>query len=136
MSARPAIRASDADRERVAERLRRAAGEGRLLTEELEERLETVFRARTYHELDRTVSDLPGRRRRHRPRTGEVVVRTGAVLVVAVVAVAAVLFIATGVVAGWLLWVVAAWWFFGARRGRHHGWHRGPYGLTGGRRLR
>jgi hypothetical protein len=134
MPARQAIRASDADRERVAERLRRAAGEGRLLTEELEERLETVFRSRTYRELDTTVSDLPGRRRRHRRRTGEVVVRTGAVL--AVVAVAAVLFIATGVVAGWLLWVVAAWWFFGARRGRHHGWHRGPHGLAGDRRLR
>ena len=41
MSARPPMRASDADRERVAERLRSAAGEGRLLTDELEERLDS-----------------------------------------------------------------------------------------------
>ena len=39
--------ASDADRDRIAERLRAAAGEGRLTSEELEERLESSFTART-----------------------------------------------------------------------------------------
>lgn len=51
--------ASDADRERVAERLRTAAGEGRLTSSELEERLETAFSARTEAELEPLVADLP-----------------------------------------------------------------------------
>lgn len=53
------IRASDRDREQTAERLRHAAGEGRLLPEELEERLRVAFAARTYAELDALVGDLP-----------------------------------------------------------------------------
>ena len=60
MARRATLRASDADREHVAERLRHAAGEGRILAEELEERLEAVFSARTYGELDAVVADLPG----------------------------------------------------------------------------
>ena len=60
MARRATLRASDADREQVAERLRHAAGEGRILSEELEERLEAVFSARTYGELDAVVADLPG----------------------------------------------------------------------------
>jgi len=129
MSARPAIRASDADRERVAERLRSAAGEGRLLTEELEERLEALFRSRTYRELDAIVADLPGRWRTPRQRMGAAVVPAAALLAIplAVAAVAAIVFIATGVIAGWLLWIVVAWWFFGARHRRMYGGHHGPY---------
>jgi hypothetical protein len=52
-------RASHADREHVAERLRDAAGDGRLTLEELEERLDAAFAARTYGELDRLTIDLP-----------------------------------------------------------------------------
>jgi uncharacterized protein DUF1707/2TM domain-containing protein len=51
--------ASDADRERVAERLRGAAGDGRLIPTELEERLERAFSARTEAELETLVADLP-----------------------------------------------------------------------------
>ena len=51
--------ASDADRDRVAERLRTAAGEGRLTPAELEERLEGAFSARTEAELEPLVADLP-----------------------------------------------------------------------------
>ena len=51
--------AADADRERVAERLRGAAGEGRLTPAELEERLEGAFSARTEAELEPLVADLP-----------------------------------------------------------------------------
>jgi hypothetical protein len=43
----------------VAERLRAATAEGRLLAEELEQRLEVAFHARTYGELDALVVDLP-----------------------------------------------------------------------------
>ena len=50
---------SDADRERVAERLRAAAGDGRLTPAELEERLEVAFSARTDAELEPLVADLP-----------------------------------------------------------------------------
>jgi Domain of unknown function (DUF1707) len=55
----PALRVADADRERVVERLRRAAGEGRLGPEELEQRLEAAFSARTWGDLTPLVVDLP-----------------------------------------------------------------------------
>lgn len=58
----PSLRASDSDRERVAERLRHATAEGRLSAEELEERLEVLFAARTYGELDPLLSDLSASR--------------------------------------------------------------------------
>ncbi len=54
----PELRASDADREQHAEVLRRAAGEGRLTMDELEERLNAVYEARTHRELDRLVADV------------------------------------------------------------------------------
>ena len=63
----PSIRASDADREQVAERLRHATVEGRLSTDELEERLEATSAARTYGELDMVVADLPVSRPLSRP---------------------------------------------------------------------
>ncbi|MCL2584314.1 MAG: DUF1707 domain-containing protein [Streptosporangiales bacterium] len=53
------LRASDADRERVAEILRDAAGEGRLTLEELDERLEAVYAAKTYADLEPVTRDLP-----------------------------------------------------------------------------
>src|SRR5437899_9080818 len=53
------MRASDADRERVAEVLRTAAAEGRLRLDELDERLATVYAARTYAELEPVTHDLP-----------------------------------------------------------------------------
>ncbi|WP_374200831.1 DUF1707 SHOCT-like domain-containing protein [Streptomyces bambusae] len=55
----PALRASDADRDRVAERLRDALAEGRLDMEEFEERLEAVYASRTYAELEPLTRDLP-----------------------------------------------------------------------------
>ncbi|MFD9462561.1 DUF1707 domain-containing protein [Streptomyces sp. NPDC060027] len=56
----PELRASDADRERVAEQLRDALAEGRLDMEEFEERLEATYTARTYGELTPITRDLPG----------------------------------------------------------------------------
>jgi hypothetical protein len=55
----PDLRVSDADRERVAERLRDAAGEGRLTVEELDERLERAYGARTGSDLAPLTADLP-----------------------------------------------------------------------------
>jgi Domain of unknown function (DUF1707)/Cell wall-active antibiotics response 4TMS YvqF len=53
------LRASDADRERVADVLRQAAGDGRLTMEELDERLDSVYAAKTYAELEPITKDLP-----------------------------------------------------------------------------
>jgi len=54
------MRASDADRERVANVLREAAGDGRLTMDELDERLDSVYAAKTYAELEPITHDLPG----------------------------------------------------------------------------
>ena len=56
----PELRASDADRERAVLTLGRAAGEGRLDVDELEERLQAAYGARTHAELDRLLADVGG----------------------------------------------------------------------------
>jgi hypothetical protein len=53
------MRASDSDRDRVADQLREALAEGRLTAEEHAERLDAVYRAKTYAELAPIVHDLP-----------------------------------------------------------------------------
>jgi hypothetical protein len=53
------LRASHEDRDAVIEALRVAAGDGRLTSEELDERLEVAFNARTYGELATLTADLP-----------------------------------------------------------------------------
>src|SRR5206468_2181727 len=54
------LRASDADRDKVADLLREALAEGRLSPEEHAERLDAVYAAKTYAELEPIVADLPG----------------------------------------------------------------------------
>jgi Domain of unknown function (DUF1707) len=54
----PDLRASDADRERVTEVLRQAAGEGRLTLDELDERLGAAYAAKTFAELEPITRDL------------------------------------------------------------------------------
>ncbi|WP_194911345.1 DUF1707 SHOCT-like domain-containing protein [Catenulispora rubra] len=53
------LRVSDNEREQVAERLREAAGEGRLGLDELEDRITAVYTAKTYAELEPITRDLP-----------------------------------------------------------------------------
>jgi hypothetical protein len=55
----PALRASDADRERAATALGEAAAHGRLTLDELTERLDRAYAARTQTELEELVADLP-----------------------------------------------------------------------------
>lgn len=55
----PNLRAADADRERIAERLRKSHAEGRLDMAEFQQRLEACYEAKTFGELDALVSDLP-----------------------------------------------------------------------------
>ncbi len=63
---RSEIRASDADRDHTVSRLHKAAIEGRIAAEELEQRVAQALKARTYGDLESTVSDLPGPRPRSR----------------------------------------------------------------------
>jgi hypothetical protein len=53
------LRASDADRERVARALQVAVAEGRLTMDELQERLDVVYASRTVGELEPLTHDLP-----------------------------------------------------------------------------
>jgi hypothetical protein len=53
------IRISDADREQVTARLREHFAEGRLTSEELDERLAAALSAKTYGDLRRIMTDLP-----------------------------------------------------------------------------
>jgi hypothetical protein len=55
----PNIRAADADRERIAERLRKGHAEGRLDLAEFQERLDRCYQAKTLGELGDLVRDLP-----------------------------------------------------------------------------
>lgn len=130
MTRRSSILASDSDRERVAERLRQAATEGRILAHELEERVARALRARTYGELDALVADLPGpgtpaRRRsttlslaRSHPVAAVVVL----VMLTLMICIAAAVMAFSGV---WMLFVVLAVGRFGpwsrgrARYGRY-----------------
>ncbi len=56
---RERLRAADADRERVAEQLRRAHAEGRLDLAEYDERVQAAWAARTYGDLAVITTDLP-----------------------------------------------------------------------------
>ncbi len=81
------VRASDADRERTADVLREQAGEGRLEPDELEERLERAFGARTLADLDAVTADLP---RRERPRPQAPALPIPALLIAAIITLAIV----------------------------------------------
>jgi len=145
MSRHGAIRASDADRDQIVDRLHRAATEGRIASEELEHRVSIALKAKTYAELEATVDDLPGAR--SRPRTGlerrrsvggwaVSTVRANPMLLVLVIPVLALTLAA--VVTVTVLWgvFVLLTMMFGGRR--HHGtppWihaARGGVGPMGG----
>ena len=53
------MRVSDTDREQAADVLREAAGQGRLSLDELDERLELTYAAKTYADLATVTRDLP-----------------------------------------------------------------------------
>jgi uncharacterized protein DUF1707 len=106
------LRASDADRDAVADRLRQATLEGRLDAEEFEERLGAALHARTYGELRRLVSDLPS----VRPRVSPFVIALKVLAALIVLMVAAVVLVMAA--AWWVFW--ALMWFAFCRRRR--GW--------------
>ena len=65
---RASLRASDTDREQFVEQLRRHHTDGRLTLEELTERTERAYAARTLGDLDALATDLPAL---HRPADSE-----------------------------------------------------------------
>ncbi|MGH9139038.1 MAG: DUF1707 SHOCT-like domain-containing protein [Acidimicrobiales bacterium] len=59
MAEHPELRASDGDRERTVEQLRRHLGEGRLTLEEFEDRAAHAYAAKTIADLTPVLADLP-----------------------------------------------------------------------------
>jgi len=131
------IRISDADRERVTGRLREHFAEGRLTSEELDERITAALSAKTYGDLRRIMADLPeaapvpppdGPARPWAGRPGALVWRGPRVLPLIFIALIAALVIPGG---GWVvlaflkvmlvLWLVACLvGIFAAARFRSH----------------
>jgi hypothetical protein len=115
------LRASDADRDAVADRLHRAAVEGRIEPEELEERLHQALRARTYGDLRRLTADLPGTpARRSNGSLALTALRLSLRVVLALAVIAAVVTVAVVMAAWWIVWIVL--WM--TLRGRRYGWAR------------
>ena len=140
MASRSSLRASDADRDQVADRLRKAAAEGRILAEELEERVAAALRSKTYGELDAVTADLPGGRIAHnpyprRPITREPLAIAAMGVTVALVGVILAALIVAGLVAASGVWIFFAFFWIargGPRRrridrGRGGGYGPGPY---------
>ena len=143
MASHSSLRASDGDRDAVAERLRRAAGEGRLEPDELEERLHAALRARTYGELRRLLADLPAepaawdRRRAGAMPAGRIALAVALRVAVALAVVAVVLIVAVAMAAWWILWAVV-WLALHGRRssalpGGRCRWDRAARGVQRGR---
>src|SRR3954463_11971302 len=115
MAPHSSLRASDADRDAAAEQLRNAAVEGRLEPDELEERLHSALRARTYGDLQRLLNDLPGkpiaweRRTAERMPAARTALAVAMRVVLALAVVAAVLIAVAAMSAWWILWAVV--WF-------------------------
>jgi Domain of unknown function (DUF1707) len=111
VTAGPGLRASDAERERAAQTLRRHHADGRLTTDEFEERTERAYSATTLGDLDRLFEDLPrpgtpeGERRSRRLRVWppSLVPIVAALVAIAVVTSAHVL---------WLAWPLMLFLFF------------------------
>ncbi|GAA4528502.1 MULTISPECIES: DUF1707 SHOCT-like domain-containing protein [Nonomuraea] len=59
MAQSPEMRASDVDRDRVAALLREHTAQGRITMDEFNERLEELYKSRTYGDLAKLTADLP-----------------------------------------------------------------------------
>ena len=113
------VRASDAERAAIADLLRRQHAEGRLTTDELEERLGRCYAARTRGELDTLRVDLPGRHRQELRRGGRYRPYPRPFPMLVAVGLFVALIAAThGHVLWFLVWPLA---FFAFARVRRHG---------------
>jgi hypothetical protein len=128
------LRASDADRDAVAERLRHAAAEGRLEPEELEQRLHAALRARTYGELRWLTDDLPGKPVASGRHTTDVApIARLAIQALILLAVLGVVLVVLALTAAWWVLCAVVWLTLrtsrgcGRRGGWNAGWRRPPH---------
>jgi len=124
---RAGVRASDAERERIAQILQGAAAEGRLSPEEAGDRLAAASGATYREELHRLIADLPvGPEREDGARPpGRAAGLPGLVARLAVVAVLAIGFMAVWGLRFFWPWGLLAFLVF-ARPWRRR-WHRAPW---------
>lgn len=142
---RDALRASDEERERVAAVLRSHAAEGRIEFEELSERLEHAYTARTRADLAALTDDLPrlpGHERSARRGDARRELGQHVAAFVAVNLVLVLIWALTGAGYFWPVWPILGWgvgvashasetlWGvrlgFGGRCDRRHAGHRAP----------
>jgi hypothetical protein len=102
------VRASDTEREHHADLLREHAAQGRLTVEELEQRLDRVYAARTHGELAPIVEDLPAPRAPRAPRRSARR-RPELAAFVAVNLMLIVIWAATGAGYFWPIWPLLGW---------------------------
>ena len=108
----PDLRASDAEREHHAELLREHAAQGRLTVDELDERLDRVYAARTVGELSPVVADLPAPAPTPQPPSRGLTPRRLRPELAAFVAVNLMLIViwaATGAGYFWPIWPILGW---------------------------
>src|SRR3954447_11981261 len=106
------LRASDADRERVAARLREHYGAGRLSDDDLSERVEAAYGVRTMQELEALTADLPsapkpGRARRRGALETSVRIHLTFYLIVNALLIG--IWAATGGGYFWPIWPILGW---------------------------
>ena len=105
----PNLLASDAEREHHAELLREHAAQGRITVDELDERLDRVYAARTHGELAPVVADLPAPQRPRPPRRAPSRRRPELAAFLAVNLMLIVIWAATGAGYFWPVWPILGW---------------------------
>jgi Domain of unknown function (DUF1707)/2TM domain len=105
----PNLLASDAEREHHAELLREHAAQGRITVDELDERLDRVYAARTHGELAPIVGDLPAPQRPRAPQRAPRRRRPELAAFVAVNLMLIVIWAATGAGYFWPIWPILGW---------------------------
>ncbi|MFC9895281.1 DUF1707 domain-containing protein [Nocardia sp. NPDC127579] len=108
------LRASDADRQQIADQLRRAMDKGMLSLHEYDERLQHAYAAKTHGELTPLVSDLPAERRTPGQPTGSRLPQWVTIMWIpwaAVNLLMVLIWLATGLGYFWPIWVAGPWGF-------------------------
>ncbi len=127
----PNIRVGDSEREQAGDRLRRAHAEGRLDPDELQDRIDRCYEAKTLGELAELVADLPREenpRERSFGQMGSFLPRLGTVVPILLA-----IFLISAVIHGHVLWALLPLFllmrFLMWRRRPWRRWHDGSADL-------